>query len=148
MKKSNEIITHLKNRSFRSKIDQVECFNKIKSLLPPRLTKAILFMYTKNKTLFFVLNHPGYKMEFNYNVNLIKRLLNRLKNQYIPCEDIEINKIKIFVSNKIEKKSQKKDFSFVEYYEKSTGNFNINTNNENLKQIFQNIQNIIKNHYN
>ncbi len=147
MKKSSSIITHIKNHSFYSKIKNIECFNKLKSLLPPRLSNAILFIYIKNKTLFFVLNHPGFKMEFYYNVNLIKRLLKELKKVDLFCKEIEIENIKVFVSNKaVQNDEEEKIKSNITYNEKAIGNFDIKTDNEKLKNIFKNIQTIIKNH--
>ncbi len=146
MKKSIEIISHLKNRSFHSRLNQIECFNKLTSLLPTRLSQAISFMYIKNKTLFFVLNHPGYKMEFNYNVNLIKELLKKLKKLDLKCKDIEVEQIKVFNSNKtkFKRKNMKQNESKIEYLEKSTGNFDIKTQNETYIDLFKKIQKSIK----
>ncbi len=146
MKKSIEIISHLKNRSFHSRLNQIECFNKLTSLLPTRLSQAISFMYIKNKTLFFALNHPGYKMEFNYNVNLIKELLKKLKKLDLKCKDIEVEQIKVFNSNKtkFKRKNMKQNESKIEYLEKSTGNFDIKTQNETYIDLFKKIQKSIK----
>ncbi len=146
MKKSSNIITHLKNQPLYHKLKTIKCFEKIRSLLPPRLSNAILFIYIKNDTLFFVLNHPGYKMEFNYNLNLIKGVLKELKKREVICKDLIFKDIKTFVSNKIDFEEKKKETEEkLTYKERATGNFNIQTDNENLKKIFQNIQKIIKN---
>ena len=146
MKKSSNIISHLKNQPLYSKLKTVKCFEKIRSLLPPRLSNAILFIYIKNDILFFVLNHPGYKMEFNYNLNLIKGVLKELKKREVVCKDLVFKDIKVFVSNKIEKdEDDKKEEEKLIYKERATGNFKIKTNKKELKQIFQNIQDIIKN---
>ena len=145
MKKSSNIINHLKNQPLYSKLQTVKCFEKIRSLLPPRLSNAILFIYIKNDILFFVLNHPGYKMEFNYNVNLIKGVLKELKKRESICKDLIFKDIKTFVSNKIDIEEDKNKLEKkLTYKERATGNFEIKTDNENLKQTFKNIQNIIK----
>ncbi|NPA73494.1 MAG: hypothetical protein GXO12_02170 [Epsilonproteobacteria bacterium] len=147
MKQSSEIITHLKNLPIYRKVNQAGCFDKLKSLLPPLWRKSVLFIYIKNKTLFFALNHPGLKMEFNYNHNLIKELLKRLKNSYPDCKDIEVTDIKAFAVNQFEFVA-KKEYGFYDtkiiYTEKSTGNFKIRTNNKKLLKLFQNIQTTIK----
>ncbi len=142
MKKSSSIITHIKNRSFCSKIKNIECFNKIKSLLPGRLSNAILFMYIKNKTLFIALNHPGLKMEFNYNVNLIKRLLKELKKIDLSCKSIEVDDIRTFTSNKLDE-IQETSSAEIAYKERSKGEFLIHTDDKNLIKIFENIKKII-----
>lgn len=148
MKKSSNIITHLKNQPLYSKLKTVKCFEKIKSLLPPRLSSAILFIYIKNDILFFVLNHPGYKMEFNYNLNLIKGVLKELKKRELVCKDLVFKDVKAFVSNKIDLEENKNQTEEkLTYKERATGDFEINTDNENLKNIFQNIKKIIKNHH-
>lgn len=145
MKKSSNIINHLKNQPLYSKLKTVKCFEKIRSLLPPRLSNAILFIYIKNDILFFVLNHPGYKMEFNYNVNLIKGVLKELKKRESICKDLIFKDIKTFVSNKIDIEEDKNKLEKkLTYKERATGNFEIKTDNENLKQTFKNIQKIIK----
>ncbi len=147
MKKSSNIISHLKNQPLYSKLKTVKCFEKIKSLLPPRLSNAILFVYIKNDILFFVLNHPGYKMEFNYNLNLIKGVLKELKKRESVCKDLVFKNIKAFVSNKIDLEENKNQTEKkLIYKERATGDFEIKTNNKKLKQIFQNIQDIIKDH--
>ncbi len=146
MKNSNNIIIHLKNQPYYKKIKNIECFNKIKSLLPPKLSNSILFIYIKNQTLFFVLTHPGYKMEFNYNVNLIKRLLKELKKRDKNCQNLNIKDIKTFVTNKIniQKTENNNKNSKIYYNERAKGNFKILTNNQKLKTRFLEIQKIIK----
>ncbi len=147
MKKSSHIISHLTNQPLYSKLKTIKCYEKIKSLLPIRLQKAVLFIYVKNSTLFFALNHPGYKMEFNYNVNFIKRALKELKKKEIACKDFDFREIKVFVSNKIDTLSTTdKQEEKLTYQERATGEFEIKTDNENLKKIFENIQEVIKSH--
>ena len=79
MKTAKDIISHLIHKPQNSKIIQKSCIDKLVSCLPPHLANAVMFTYIKNNTLFFVLNHPGLKMEFNYKHNLIKSLLKKLK---------------------------------------------------------------------
>ncbi len=143
MKKSSNIINHLKNQPLYAKLKTVQCFEKIKSLLPPRLQNAVLFIYIKNDILFFVLNHPGYKMEFNYNVNLIKGVLKELKKRSSECADLEFKEIRSFVSNKIESKTREIKENKLTYKERAKGKFAILTKNERLKKIFQEIKKTI-----
>lgn len=144
MKKSSNIINHLKNQPLYAKLKTVKCFEKIKSLLPPRLQNAVLFMYIKNNILFFVLNHPGYKMEFNYNVNLIKGALKELKKRELACKDLEFKDIRSFVSNKMEDENVNLKEEKLIYKERAKGKFEIQTDNEKLKKIFEDIKKIIQ----
>ncbi len=144
MKSVNQIISHIVSKPQFKKISQKRCFDKVVKLLPPYLQKAVMFTYTKNQTLFFVLNHPGLKMEFHYKVNLIKSLLKELKTTHLDCKDMQdIRQIKAFVSNKTiqNRPKQTKKYS---YKELSNANFKILTNNKKLKNLFLEIQKVIK----
>lgn len=140
MKTAKSIIEHLKHNPRNSKVLEIACYEKVKAMLPPRLAKAVLFIYKKNKTLYFVLNHPGMKMEFNYKHSLIKNLLNKLKDFDENCKDIAITEVKSFVSNKIPEKKVIKPTIKRYYKEKATGTFKNRAQNEELKAIFENIK--------
>jgi len=116
---------------------------KVIKLLPPHLSRAVLFTYTKNSTLFIVLNHPGLKMEFHYKDNLIKSLLKQVKTIDPQCKDIQdIRDIKYFVSNK--KKQKEEKTAVLKYKERAKGEFNILTKDKKLYEIFQSIKQMIK----
>ncbi|WP_457745028.1 hypothetical protein [Sulfurimonas sp.] len=102
----------------------------------------IKFAYIKNGTLFFVLNHPGAKQEFDNNIQSIKSAL----KFYNPseCEENSINDIKAFVTHtptKIIKFEEKRKET---YQERAHGNFQIKIKDENLKELVLSIQKIIK----
>ena len=148
MKQSFKIITHIKNQPIYSKLNSVKCYEKIKALLPPRFQNGISFMYIKNDILFFALNHPALKMEFNYNLNLIKEALKEFKKSSRECEEINFKDVIVFVTNKIENSdiTEEKEESMIFYKERSSGTFDIKTDNEKLQKIFKEIQKVIKNH--
>jgi len=117
---------------------------KVIKLLPPHLSRAVLFTYTKNQTLFIVLNHPGLKMEFHYKDNLIKSLLKQIKTIDLTCKDMEdIREIKYFVSNKTIKKEEPTTKKLT-FKERAKGEFSILTEDKKLKELFQKIKNSIK----
>jgi len=72
MKNSAQILTSIQNRPQFSKLCKYHCIKKIQSLFSPALQKMIKFAYFKNDILFFVLNHPGAKQEFDNNIQNIK----------------------------------------------------------------------------
>ena len=100
MKRANEILKTIKSRPYFTSIQKYSCFNKLSQLLPPRFAKAIAFFYIKNNTLFGALSHPGYKMELNYNKDLVKGLLKELITLDIDCKKVfeNVQKIEFFVS--------------------------------------------------
>ena len=143
MKTAKSIIEHLKHHPQNSKVLEIACYEKLKAMLPPHLAKAVMFIYQKNHTLYFVLNHPGMKMEFNYKHSLIKNLLNKLKEFDENCKDIAITEVKSFVSNKIPQKKISTPVLNRYYREKSTGTFENRAKNEELKAIFENIKTML-----
>ena len=110
---------------------------KFIDVLPLKFKKGIKFGYVKNQTLFFVLSHPVYKMEFEYNKADIKSLL---KNFQIG----DVNDIGFFVTNVIEKKQTVEEADSL-YKERSYGIFENKIKDEKLFKKFEKIREIIKN---
>ena len=136
MKKINEILSHLKNNPEFSKINTSFLIMKFIDVLPLKLKKGVKFGYVKNQTLYFVLTHPVYKMEFEYNKADIKSLLKNFKIANV--EDIGF-----FVTNVIEKKELKKVDEPI-YKERSYGIFENKVKDERLFRKFERIREIIK----
>ena len=137
MKKINEILSHLKNNPEVRKINTSLLIMKFIDVLPLKLKKGVKFGYVKNQTLYFVLTHPVYKMEFEYNKADIKSLLKNFKIANV--EDIGF-----FITNVIEKK-EKENEPILLYKERSYGYFDNKAKDEYLFKRFENIREIIKN---
>lgn len=139
MKKVNDILTHLKYNPEFKKINTNDTLDKLTNALPAKLRKGIKFSYIKRQTLFFVLTHPVYKMEFEYNKSLIKSLL---KSANIA----NVDDIQFFVTNKMEKKEEvvitEENTPF--FKEKSYGLFENHSKDEKIFKAFEAIRNIIK----
>ena len=136
MKKINEILSHLKNNPEFSKINTSFLIMKFIDVLPLKLKKGVKFGYIKNQTLYFVLTHSVYKMEFEYNKADIKSLLKKFKIANV--EDIGF-----FVTNVIEKKVLQKIDEPI-YKERSYGRFENKVKDERLFRKFERIREIIK----
>lgn len=136
MKKMNEILSHLKNNPEFRKINTQEVLLKLIDLLPLNLKKGIKFAYVKNKYLYFVLTHPVYKMEFEYNKGEIKSLLKKYNI-------IEVDDVKFFVTNRIERKT-KPIIRENNFKERSFGIFNNSIKNEKLHKKVEEIRALIK----
>jgi len=137
MKKLNEILSHLKNNPEFKKINTSSIIEQFIDILPLKLKKGVKFAYIKNQTLFFVLTHPVYKMEFEYNKGHIKSLLKSSKL-------VDVQDIGFFVTNKIERK-KKEIIKEPTFKERSFGIFENRLKNERLREKLENIRNIIKN---
>ena len=137
MKKISEILSHLKNYPEFKKFNTYSLIVKFIDVLPLKLKKGVKFAYVKNQTLYFVLTHPVYKMEFEYNKADIKSLLKNFKIANV--EDIGF-----FITNVIEKK-EKENEPILLYKERSYGIFDNKAKDEYLFKRFENIREIIKN---
>lgn len=142
MKSASQIITSIQNKPQFSKLSKYSCIKRVESIFTPALQKMIKFSYIKNNTLFFVLNHPGAKQEFDNNIQSIKSAL----KFYTPpeCENTAFNDIKAFVTHTPQIKEvlapQKRQI----YLERAKGDFTITISNPKLNALVKSIQNIIK----
>jgi hypothetical protein len=145
MKDSKSIISHLVQQPSMKKYEQMRCYDKLLSLLPKSFTSMIRFVYTKNETLFFVLNHPCAKMEFNYKRNLIKSLLKELLAHFPECSCLQVKEVQSFVTNQ---KSEEDSLivsanSEIFYAEQATGEFETLCDDPNLRSLFDAIKDTI-----
>jgi hypothetical protein len=145
MKNACDIINSLQNRPQFSKLSRFGCIDKIRLSFSAPLQKMIKFAYIKNNTLFFVLNHPGAKQEFDNNIQNIKSALKYVQPQ--ECKELDIQDIKAFVTHTPSRKqaiAEKKEPQT--YPERAKGDFQITTEDAKLRQVLESIQTIIKEH--
>ena len=144
MKRASDILKSIQNKPQFAKLSSFGCIKIIQRSFSPPLQKMIKFAYIKNSILFFVLNHPGAKQEFDNSIQSIKSALKFVKPK--ECEDMQIDDIRAFVSHT---PTPKKAILFnpdtIPYYqEKAKGEFEIVVHDEKLQEIFKTIQNIVK----
>ncbi len=145
MKQANTILSHIQNLPEFRLLKSHYCYQKFLSLLNPRFQKAIAFVYIKEETLFVALSHPGFKMELNYNKDLLKSLLTLLIKSDERCKNLKAGKVVLFNSrhNSIIKK--KTILSTVPYYqEMALGAFDIQSEDEELQAAFMKIKALIE----
>ena len=145
MKKVSAILSHLTNQpQFRS-LKQHACYKKYISLLGTKWQKAIAFVYIQNDTLFVAVTHPGFKMELNYNKDILKGVLTQLSSYDKSCEMMQADKIVIFHSKYRSAITGEPDRSTVPYYnELASADFSIESQDEELKAKFETIKAQIK----
>ncbi|CAA6820320.1 MAG: Unknown protein [uncultured Sulfurovum sp.] len=144
MKKVSLILSHLTNQPQFKFLKQQACYKKYISLLGTKYQKAIAFVYIKNETLFIAVAHPGFKMELNYNRDLLKSLLTQLQTHDQSCQTLKADKVVIFHSkyHPVEKETAKVDT--VPYYEElATTKFTIHSNDDELTKKFDRIKELI-----
>lgn len=137
MKNANEILSHLKYSPEFKKINTNILLDKLINALPAAIKKGVKFAYTRKQTLFFVLNHPVYKMEIKHNIELIKGLLKEFKIA-------NIEKIDYFVTHSPVKKETKENIIFETFKERSNGIFINKAKNSEVFKKFEEIREVIK----
>jgi len=145
MKKVSAILSHLTNQpQFRS-LKQHACYKKYISLLGTKWQKAIAFVYIQNDTLFVAVTHPGFKMELNYNKDILKGVLTQLISHDKSCEMLKADKIVIFHSKYRSAVTEEKEHATVPHYnELASADFTIESQDEELKAKFETVKERIK----
>ena len=144
MKKVSVILSHLSSQPQFRFLKQQVCYKKYISLLGAKYQKAVAFVYIKDDTLFIAVTHPGFKMELNYNKDLLISLLRQLNTYDESCETMEASKVVVFHSKYHPVKKEIETISTVPYYaELASTNFSIQSNDDELIEKFENIKKYI-----
>ncbi len=145
MKKASTILSHLSDQPQFKVLKQQECYKKYISLLGTKYQKAIAFIYIKNNTLFIAVTHPGFKMELNYNRDLLKSVLTQLGSHDQKCQMMQASEVVIFHSKYHPVKTKEADIDTVPYYnELASAHFPIYTEDKELIAKFEKIKEKIK----
>ena len=145
MKQANIILSHIQSLPQFKLLKRHYCYQKFISLLSPKFQKAIAFVYLRDDTLFVALSHPGFKMELNYNKDLLKSLLEILSKQDEKCQNMSASKVVLFNSkNHIFSQTKPKYNSIPYYQEMALGEFSIESDDKELLQAFENIRQSIE----
>jgi len=143
MKTAQSIISHLSNQPQFRLLKTNRCYQRYISMLSKQHRVGVAFVYIKNNTLFIATNHPAFKMELDYNKDLLISLLKTLHRYDKECPMMKANKVIVFES-KFHKKNQEEKKETIPYYEeRANGYFKI-PNDDELKDRFEKIrENII-----
>lgn len=121
------------------------CYQKFLSLLPLKLQKAVAFVYLREETLFVALSHPGFKMELNYNRDLLKSLLTQIASLDPECKMMQADKVVVFHSKYRSIIKEAAETTTVPYYnELSSAQFDLDDMDAEIQEKFQETKAIIK----
>ena len=145
MKQANTILSHIQSLPQFKLLKSHYCYQKFISLLNPRFQKAIAFVYIKDETLFVALSHPGFKMEMNYNKELLLSLLDILAKQDEKCQRLKAKKVVLFNSKHISIIKEEQIESTVPHYqEMALGEFTIESEDKELIKAFEAVRKSIE----
>jgi len=139
MKKVNAVLDHLLDHPLYAKLREQECFRLIRRALPAPLQRGVLFMYVKNRTLFFAVKHPAFKMEFDYKLPFIKNLLTTLPPLREACGGHEIRQVKAFVS-RFSAAPEPPKTTEPRYRERAHPDFAVRADDEAIRDAFEAIR--------
>jgi len=144
MKKVSTILSHLSNQPQFKVLKQEGCYKKYIALLGAKWQKAVAFIYIKNNTLFVAVTHPGFKMELNYNRDLLKSILTQMASLDTECKMMKADKVVVFHSKYRSMVKDEPEITTVPYYyESSTATFDLHGLDTDLKEKFKEIQKTI-----
>jgi len=145
MKNASTILSHLSNQPQFKVLKQERCYKKYIALLGAKWQKAVAFVYIKNDTLFVAVTHPGFKMELNYNRDLLKSLLTQMASLDAGCKTMKADKVVVFHSKYRSIIKEETDVTTVPYYhEASSADFDLKGVSETLQEKFKEIQQSIR----
>ena len=139
------ILSHLVNQPQFKYLKQQVCYRKFISLLSAKWQKAIAFVFIKHDTLFVAVTHPGFKMELNYNRDLLKSVLTQLAAHESTCRTLKADKVVIFHSKyrSLTPTSSEED-TIPRYHEMAQNDFEIATEDEELRSVFEQTKETIR----
>ena len=139
------ILSHLTDQPQFKFLKQQTCYQKYIKLLGNKYQHAIAFIYIKNETLFIAVTHPGFKMELNYNRDLLKSVLTQLTLHDSECTMMQANKVVVFHSKYHPVRKSGDNISTVPYYNESAkSDFEIKSQDNELIEKFEQIKEQIK----
>lgn len=141
MKNAHQILSSLKNKPEFSKLNSVECIEKLQTLFTLPLQRMIQYGYIKNNTLYFVLNHSGAKQEFD---NTLASIKDALKIMASECENVEFEHIKAYAVFKPLPPLNPHTPQQIQYHELSQAQFSNIQEDEELYESFERIREMIK----
>jgi len=145
MKQANIILSHIKSLPQFRLLNRHYCYQKFLSSLNPRFKKAIAFVYVKEETLFVALSHPGFKMEMNYQKEILLSILDILAKQDEKCQRLKAKKVILFNSKHISIIKENKIESTVPHYqEMALGEFTIESEDNEIIRAFEEIRESIE----
>ncbi|CAA6811340.1 MAG: Unknown protein [uncultured Sulfurovum sp.] len=146
MKQAHTILSHIQSLPQFKLLKSHYCYQKFISLLSPKFQKAIAFVYIRDDTLFVALSHPGFKMELNYNKDLLKSLLSMLAKHDEKCQNMSASKVILFNSKHHKFIQHKPSTNSIPYYkEMAEGTFKVQSEDQELQKAFENIRQSIEN---
>lgn len=133
-------MSHLSHQPQFKSLRKHTCYRKFIQLLPLKFQQAIAFVYLDKATLFVALSHPGYKMELNYNRDLLKSVLTMLAEHDKTCQQMSADNVVIFNSKYYAPAQEEALSTDPKYYEHAQADFFIRSGDQEIIDKFESIK--------
>jgi len=150
MKNASQIITSIQYQPQYKKILHHKCINRLISILLPTIQRNIKHSFINKNILHITISAALNKYDKDNIINTIKMVLNSKmileSEKFYECKNIPIDDVIVYVSHT--PKTNFEPFSTnahkLTYFERASGEIEIDIQDEKLKALVQSIQDIIK----
>ena len=139
MKTAQSIISHISNQPQFRLLKTNRCYKKYISLLSKPHQLGVAFVYIRDNTLFIAVKHPAFKMELDYNKDLLISLLKTLHRYDENCPMMKANKVVVFKSKFYTSQDKEVKDTIPYYRERANGYFKMPKDND-IKDKFEKIK--------
>jgi len=150
MKNVSQIITSIQYKPQFKKVLNHKCISKLISIILPSIQKSIKHGFIHKKIFYITITSSLNKYDKDNIINTIKMVLNSKmileEKGFLECSDIEIDDVIVYVDHKpkLQTNLYTTHTHEMTYTERATGDISIDIEDEKLKALAQEIQNMIK----
>jgi len=150
MKSTQDILTSIQYKPQFKKILHHKCIEKLMSTILPAIRKSVKHGYVNKNILFITITAALNKYDKDNIIKTIKTVLNSKmileSERFIECSEIQIDDVVVYVDHKpkIQNNLHITQVHKLKYFERASGEIEINVKDEKLKALLQSIQDIIK----
>ena len=150
MKNASQIITSIQYKPQFKKVLDHKCISKLISIILPSLQKSIKHGFIHKNIFYITIMASLNKYDKDNIINTIKMVLNSKmileEKGFVECSDIKIDDVIVYVDHKpkLNANLHTTNAHLLRYFERASGDIEINIEDKKLKTLVQEIQEMIK----
>lgn len=154
MKNAQDIITSIQYKPQFKKILHHKCINKLMSTILPALRRSVKHGYINKNIFYITITAALNKYDKDNIIKTIKMVLNSPmileSERFFECSDILIEDVIVYIDHKprMDDSLHSTDTHKLTYFERASGDIEIQMQDEKLKALAQSIQDLIKKEHN
>jgi hypothetical protein len=150
MKNAQDIITSIQYKPQFKKILHYKCISKLMDTILPAIRRSVKHGYINKNTLYITITSALNKYDKDNIIKTIKTVLNSKmilqSERFVACNEINIEDVIVYVDHKPKMATNlyRTDVDKLTYFERASGDIEINIKDPKLNNLAQSIQDIIK----